>query len=62
MDEDVLLCELWSNAACMGYAIMALENLEYKDAKIWQVIAEMKELFDWMPVEDAQKRYCEGSY
>jgi len=46
----------------MGYVIMALENLEYKDAKIWQVIAEMKELFDWMSVEDAHAHYYEGSY
>ena len=60
--DDVMVCEPWSNAACLGYVIMALENLEYKDAKIWQVIAEMKELFDWMPVEDALAHYGEASY
>ena len=62
MNDETMVCEPWSNTACMGYVIMALENLEYKDAKIWQVIAEMKELFDWMSVEDAHAHYYEGSY
>ena len=59
---DVLLCEPWSNAACLGYVIMALENLDYRDEKIWQVISEMKELFDWVSLEDAQEHYGEGPY
>ena len=53
--DDIMTCEPWSNSACLGYTIMALENLEYKDEQIWQVIAEMQELFDWMSIEDAEE-------
>ena len=53
--DDFMTCEPWSNAACLGYTIMALENLDYRDEQIWQVVAEMKELFDWMSIEDAQE-------
>jgi len=59
---DVLTNEPLSSEACMGYVIMALENLDYKDAKIWQVITEMKELFDWVSTEEATEHYCEGPY
>ena len=59
---DVQTCEPWSNAACLGYAIMALENLEYRDEQIWQMITEMKELFDWVSIAEAQEHCCESCY
>ena len=60
--DDVMTCEPWSNAACLGYTIMALENLGYKDKQIRLITAEMKELLDWISAEDAQEHYYDSSY
>jgi hypothetical protein len=46
----------------MGYMIMALENLDYKDEQIWQLITEMKELFDWVSSAEAEEHYRLGPY
>ena len=59
---EELLSEQWTNAACLGYTIAALENLDYKYEDIWQVVAEMKELFDWVSVAEAREHYCESIY
>ena len=40
--------------------ISALENLDYKTDEIWRVTAEMKELFNWLSVDEA-KAYYNGS-
>jgi len=58
----VLLTPPWSYTACLGFAIMALENLDYKYNDIWPVVAEMRELFDWKTFEDALGHYREGRY
>jgi Holliday junction resolvasome RuvABC DNA-binding subunit len=55
-----ILTEPWTNAACLGYTISALENLGYKSDDIRLVTAEMKELFDWVSVDEA-KAYYNGS-
>ncbi len=60
MENKILLIEPWSNAACMGYAISALENLGCKYDYIRQFAAEMRELFDWVSVDEA-KEYFNGS-
>ena len=62
MDGNELLFEPWANAACLGYVIAALENLDYGYDQIWQIVAEMKELFDWVSVEEAKDQYCESAY
>ncbi len=62
MDEKNPLIEPWTNAACLGYTIAALENLDYKFDQIWPVIAEMKELFDWVSVDEASEHYRESRY
>lgn len=59
---DAMFCELSIYAAFMGYVIMALENLDYKDEQIWQVIAEMKELCDWVSPEEAGEHYSKGPF
>jgi hypothetical protein len=46
----------------MGYVIMALENLDFRDEQIWQVIAEMRELFDWVSIPEAEEHYNDGPY
>jgi hypothetical protein len=59
---NVLLCEPMSTEACMGYMIMALENLDYRDEQIWQVMAEFKELFDWVSIPEAEEHSRLGPY
>ncbi len=62
MESKNPLIEPWTNAACMGYAISALENLGYKHEDIRQVTAEMQELFDWVSVDEAADYYNGSSY
>jgi hypothetical protein len=62
MEKTVVLAQPWDNAACLGYVIAALENLDYKYDQIWQVAAEMKELFDWTTIDEAKEHYCESTY
>ena len=60
MDANSILIEPWTNAACLGYTIAALENLDYKHDQIEQITAEMRELFDWVSVDEAKAYYCDG--
>ncbi len=62
MEDKTLLAEPWTNAACLGYVISALENLDYPHDQIRQVVAEMKELFDWTSVDEAQDYYNGSPY
>jgi hypothetical protein len=61
MDENQtsLQADLWTNAACLGYVIATLENLDYRFDQIWPVVAEMKELFDWVSVNEAKAYYTD---
>ena len=54
--------EPWTNAACLGYVISALEKLDYSTDEIWRVTAEMKELFDWLSLDEAKAYYCGSPY
>jgi len=49
MDENVkaiqnMLFERWSNGACLGYVIRAMENLDFDKHEIGLVVTELKEL------------------
>jgi len=59
---EELLSAQWDNATCLGYVISTLENLDYSYEEIWRIVAEMKELFDWVSLDDARVHYCESSY
>jgi len=54
--------EPWKDAACLGYVVTALENLDYEAEKITEVVAELTELFDWLTVEDAEEAYVVSDY
>ena len=58
----VTYVEPWSNHACLGFVISALENLEYEPEKISEVVMELGDLFDWFTVEDAEEYYNESGY
>lgn len=59
---QALLFEQWKNGACLRYVIIALENLGYKPQKIQELVCEMRELFDWISTDQADKHYCNGPY
>ena len=61
-DEFDMPVEPWQNSACLGYVISAMEYLEYEPEKIMEVTMELKELFDWMTVEDADEKYTDSQY
>ena len=45
--------EEWSNNACRGYVIKAMENCGFKSKDIRQVLTELYEVFDFCAVEEA---------
>ena len=59
---DTMFFERWQNSACLGYVITALENLNYDEDKITEVVMELNELFDWLTVEDADEAYNGSNY
>ena len=48
--------EEWSNNACRGYVIKAMENCGFKPKDIRQVLTELYEVFD-CAVEEAAHYY-----
>lgn len=57
-----LLFEPWKNGACLGYAIKAMENLNYKPDDIRTVVSEMMYLLDFKTLEEADRHYRHSSY
>lgn len=49
--------EEWSNNACRGYVIKAMENCGFKSKDIRQVLTELYEVFDFCAVEEAAHYY-----
>jgi len=60
--SNELYVEPWKNSACLGYVITAMENLDFEPEKITEVIMELKELFDWLSVDDAEEALNESTY
>ncbi|WP_179015982.1 hypothetical protein [Paenibacillus sp. 79R4] len=54
--------ELWSNNACLGYAIIAAKNLEYTEDQIKRLIRTMYSEFDFVSVEEARNTYNKSNY
>ena len=52
----------WSNNACLGYAIKALESLNYSGDEIQQIIRAIHSTFDLTSVEEAKKIYKKSPY
>ena len=51
------LTDRWSNNACRGYVIKAMENCGFKSKDISQVLTELYEVFDFCAVEEAAAYY-----
>lgn len=59
--SDVLLQEvsIWTNDACYGYCIAAMESAGYPRDKILAMLHHLKSAFDGMSVEDAEKKWVD---
>lgn len=61
-DLDELLTQRWSNSACMGYAIIAMESLGYPPEKIREAVREIDAAMDAFDLEEAMRRYNNSPY
>lgn len=52
----------WSNSACCGYAIMAMEADDFPPEEIQWMVALICEAMDFHGVEEAACYYEEGPY
>ena len=52
----------WSNNACRGYVIYAMENCGFSPQDIRRVVAELYEVFDIRGLEEAQQHYERSPY
>lgn len=57
-----LLSQPWSEGACRGYAISAMERSGFRPADIARVMRELHEVFDFTSPEEAQTLYERSSY
>ena len=66
MDYDPMLAAMlsqpWSNNACRGYVIYAMENCGFSPNDIRRVVAELYEVFDIRSLEEAQQHFEESPY
>ena len=47
----------WSNDACRGYVIMAMEDCGFSKKEIRRVVGQLYEVFDLNSVEDAKEKF-----
>ena len=57
-----LLSQPWSEGACRGYIISAMERCGFKPADISRVMAELHEVFAFTTLEEAQALYERSPY
>ncbi len=57
-----LLSQPWSDGACRGYVISAMERCGFKPTDIERVMRELYEVFDFTTPEEAQALYERSAY
>ena len=57
-----LLSQPWSNGACRGYVIYAMENCGFPPEDIRRVVGELHYVFDMSGVEEAERHYQNSPY
>lgn len=64
MDKELqaLLYQQWSNGACRGYVIYAMENCGFSPEDIKRVVGELHYVFDMRGIEEAEQHYQNSSY
>ena len=59
---EALPSQPWSNDACRGYVIAAMERCGFDPTDIVQVMLELHEVFDYTTPEEAQAYYERSPY
>ena len=54
---EALLSRSWSDNACRGYVIYAMERCCFSPGDIRRVMAELHEVFDFCGLEEAQQHF-----
>ena len=62
LELAAMLSQPWSNNACRGYVIYAMENCGFSPNDIRRVVAELYEVFDIGSLEEAQQHFEESPY
>ena len=64
MDKELqtLLYQQWSNGACRGYVIWAMENCDFSHDDIKRVVTELHYVFDIHSLEEAVQHYQNSPY
>lgn len=62
MEKVVIPCERWTNEACLGYAIMAMERQNLSRQQIQVVVDAMSRCFDQFTIKEAIKHYRGSVY
>lgn len=57
-----MLAKPWSNGACRGYVIYAMENCDFSPEDIRRVVGELHYVFDMRGVEEAEQHYQNSPY
>ena len=52
----------WSNDACRGYVIMAMQDCGFSSKDIQRVLIQLYEVFDFHTLEQAKQKYDSGNY
>ena len=52
----------WSNDACRGYIIMAMQDCSFSHKEIKRVLTQLYEVFDLNTLEQAKQKYLSGDY
>ena len=57
-----LTLNIWSNDACRGYVIMAMQDCGFSSKDIQRVLTQLYEVFDFYTLEQAKQKYNSGNY
>ena len=57
---SAMMAEPWSNNACRGYVIYAMENCGFSSEDIRRVVGELHYIFDFKTLEEAKHHYENG--
>ena len=59
---DLMMAERWSNNACRGYVIYAMENCGFSPNDIKRVVGELHYVFDIKTLDEADRHFCDSPY
>ena len=62
LELRAMLLQGWSNGACIGYAIRALEFMGMESEIIRQFVLELRDCFDIFTLQEAQEHYENSPY